>query len=92
MGRSIKSGSVRVEFRATLPYRLTSVLTLLASAARYEGFDQQLYVTHAALPLDLRRDIELSSPRWPNRWSSHVCASSLHRSTTSPRSPGGSVN
>jgi len=59
MGRSIKSGSVRVEFRATLPYRLTSVLTLLASAARYEGFDQQLYVTHAALPLDLRRDIEL---------------------------------
>jgi DNA-binding transcriptional ArsR family regulator len=59
MARSTNSGSVHVEFRATLPYRLTSVLTLLANASRYEGFDQQIYVTYAALPLDLRRDIEL---------------------------------
>ena len=59
MTRSAGGSQARVEFRATLPYRLTSFLALLGEAPRYEGFDQQVYVTHAELPRGLREDIEL---------------------------------
>ena len=50
---------LRVEFRATLPYRLSSLLALLGEAPKYEGFDQQIYVTYAELSTELRDDIEL---------------------------------
>ncbi len=59
MARSTGGSQARVEFRATLPYRLTSFVALLGEAPHYEGFDQQLYVTHAELPRELREDIEL---------------------------------
>jgi DNA-binding transcriptional ArsR family regulator len=59
MTRSAGGSKARVEFRATLPYRLTSFLALLGEAPRYEGFDQQVYVTHAELSRGLREDIEL---------------------------------
>ena len=56
---AIGDSPIRVEFRATLPYCLTSFLALLGEAPRYEGFDRQVYVTHAELSRGLREDIEL---------------------------------
>ena len=59
MTRSDGGSQARVEFHATLPYRLTSFLALLGEAPRYEGLDQKVYVTHAELSRGLREDIEL---------------------------------
>ncbi len=59
MMRSAGDSRARVEFRATLPYRLTSFVALLGEAPHYEGFDQQVYVTYAELSRELREDIEL---------------------------------
>ena len=58
-----KRSSVTVEFRETLPYRIASLLRLVAEVPNFEGFDQQIYTTHASLPERLRRDIELIYPK-----------------------------
>lgn len=59
MAKAISGSRIQVEFRATLPYRLTSLLVLIGAARSYEGFDRQIYVTHAELSRELRDDIEL---------------------------------
>ena len=59
MAQPAHGSRTHVEFRATLPYRLTSLLALLGEAPKYEGFNQQVYVTYAELSSELRDDIEL---------------------------------
>ena len=59
MSQSTDPRRVRVEFRATLPYRLTSLLALLAFAPEFEGLDPQLSAVHDRLAPGLQRDIEL---------------------------------
>ncbi|MFC2079137.1 ArsR/SmtB family transcription factor [Candidatus Bipolaricaulota bacterium] len=59
MAEKKQEAQLNVEFRATLPHQLISFLALLSEAQQYEGFDQQVYVTHAELSDELRSDIEL---------------------------------
>ena len=44
-------------FEGDFPYVLTSTLAILGTACEYEGFDQWIYVTYAALADELRKDI-----------------------------------
>lgn len=50
---------ILTEFRATLPYRLPTVLGLLAIAPRVEGLAAQLCAARSNLAGELKRDIEL---------------------------------
>jgi len=60
MTEVLKSGpSFEVSFRGELPFVLTGALSILGTAADYEGFDQWIYVTYAALSDELRKDITL---------------------------------
>lgn len=60
MTKSRSTGEpMEVEFRGSLPYRLTGTLALLADASRFDGFDQRIYVLYASLSQELRRDIDL---------------------------------
>ena len=49
----------RVRFESSLPYILTVALATLARAPDFEGFDQWIYVTYAAIDEDFRRDLLL---------------------------------
>jgi DNA-binding transcriptional ArsR family regulator len=51
--------SPEVVFESSLPYVLTSTMTILAMAPFYEGFDAWVDVTYAALSDELRKDIHL---------------------------------
>jgi len=53
------SSTVKVEFRATLPYRLTSLLALLAFAPDFEGLDSHLSAFHGQMDAGIRRDMEI---------------------------------
>ena len=51
------SPTPHVEFRHSFPFLIIGTLATLSKAPRYEGFDQWIYVTFAALEEDVRRDI-----------------------------------
>lgn len=57
--QSMNQESIQIEFLATLPYRLTTVLALLAVAPRVDGLDAELCALQGRLTTELRRDIEL---------------------------------
>jgi DNA-binding transcriptional ArsR family regulator len=50
---------LKVEFEISLPENLLHALIQVILAPRYEGFDQWMYSTHAALPADLKADMEI---------------------------------
>ena len=49
---------LEISFDGSFAHVITSSLAILATAPVYEGLDQWVYVTFAALPDDLRRDIQ----------------------------------
>jgi len=50
---------VAVDFCLSLAYELVQALSRVVAAPFYEGFDQWVYATHAALPADLKAEIEV---------------------------------
>jgi len=48
-----------VQFADSLAHVVLGTMATVARAPYYEGFDQWVYVTYAALPEDLRKDIQL---------------------------------
>lgn len=49
----------QVEFSDSFAHLVIGTMSTVARAPYYEGFDQWVYVTYAALPEDLRKDIQL---------------------------------
>ena len=54
----VEQNGLAVSFADSFAHVITATLAIVATAPVYEGLDQWVYVTFAALPDDLRRDIQ----------------------------------